>query len=386
MKVENDPLFKDFCLVRNLASPSVKLYRLALEKYTDFTEMSLDNLITEAEDEEDTVPRLRKRKITKYLSGFKEHLNQGDLSSYYTNHQVGLVRTFYGEFDIQLPKSHWRKSRSDKKQENIEDLPTKDDIKRSLDHSKTTYRAIILLMLSSGMSRSEIASLTFKHYYDAIPLDISPKTLNELIKKVEVDNLILYWKLKRVKTGKYYFTFSSPETSDYILRYLKELYRGHPNYIPKPEDTFFRLDNHPINPDNLSQMFKRINQRAGLKRANGNLTVRPHLLRKFFSTTLERNRFPHLYTRWLMGHSVDSTTEAYFKADPEAVKEEYKQVVDHLTITQDIKFKPVTTEGYDQLLKELREKDKDYKILENRLEILEGIVQDKAVQNELNKR
>ena len=31
-------------------------------------------------------------------------------------------------------------------------------------------------------------------------------------------------------------------------------------------------------------------------------------------------------TRWMMGHTLDSTTSAYFKADPESVKEEYTQV------------------------------------------------------------
>lgn len=332
MNVENEIIFKNFCRDRNLADGSVKLYRLALHKYTDFSKMSLEELIDEAESEEDIIPRLRKRKITKRLSEFKEYLDDGELSQNYINHQLSLVRSFYNEFDIQLPRTRRRKTRKDRKVETIEDLPTMEEISKCLDKANTAYKAIILLMLSSGMSRSEVASLTFKHFYDSIPLERYPKNLGELIDKVEdEENLIPYWKVKRIKTGKSYFTFSSPEASDWILEYLKELHREYPDYNPKAEDTFFRPFNIPIKPDSISQSFKRINKRAGLIKPPSTLTVRSHTLRKVFSTTLEKNKFPHLYTRWLMGHSLDSTTASYFKADPDAIREEYKTVLDELT-------------------------------------------------------
>ncbi len=240
MNVEEETIFKEFCRDRSLAVGSVKLYRLALDKYTDFHGMSLEQLVNEAEDEEDNIPRLRKRTLIKRLSEFKEHLDNGKLSQNYVNHQLSLVRSFYGEFDIQLPKTRRRKTRSDRKEETIEDLPTMEEINKCLDKSNTAYKAIILLMLSSGMSRSEVASLTFKHFYDGIPLKRLPKNLGELIDKLEnEENLIVYWRINRVKTGKRYFTFSSPEASDRILDYLTELHREYPDYNPQPEDTFF---------------------------------------------------------------------------------------------------------------------------------------------------
>lgn len=401
MKVENDSLFQGMCSDRSLAESSIQRYRLVLQKYVDFNGMSLEELITEAEDDEDTIPRLRKRKITERLSKFKEYLNHEKNSDYYINHQMSLVRSFYFEFDIQLPRIRRSKTRKDKKQETIEDLPTMDDIRKSLERSNTTYKAIILLMLSSGMSRSEIPSLTFKHYYGAIKLEKYPKTLEELIDVVEsMDTLVPYWRVERVKTGNNYFTFSSPEASDMILKYLKELHRACPDYIPKPEDTFFRPYNIPITPDSVSQMFKRINKRAGLRRNNGKLTVRPHLLRKVFSTTLEKNKFPHLQTRWLMGHSIDSTTAAYFKADPEAIKEDYIEIVNHLTVYQEIEPLTVTSEGFKELKAELNNERKlreesERKIeaerremkewMEKKSDLMEKILRDKGVQEELDK-
>lgn len=401
MNVENDSLFQDMCSNRSLAESSIKRYKLVLQKYVDFNQMTLEELLTEAEDDEDTIPRLRKRKITERLSKFKEYLNQENNSNYYINHQLSLVRSFYFEFDIQLPQIRRSKTRKDKKQETIEDLPNMVDIRKSLEHSNTTYRAIILLMLSSGMSRSEIPSLTFKHLYDGIPLKKYPNNLDKLIDAIESkEDLVIYWRVERVKTGNKYFTFSSPETSDFILKYLKELHRACPDYIPKPDDILFRPNNIPITPDSLSQMFKRINKRAGLKKNDGKLTVRPHLLRKVFSTTLERNKFPHLYTRWLMGHSIDSTTAAYFKADPEALKEDYIQIINHLTVTQEIDPKTVTSEGYKELKAELKsernireelerkmeEERKEMIVWKKKTELIEKILSDQGVQHELNKR
>jgi len=401
MNVENETIFKEYCRDRNLAPNSVKLYRLAFHKYTDFHDMTLEELIDEAEADEDTIPRLRKRRITKRLSEFKEHLETSKTSPSYINHQIALIRAFYNEFEIQLPKTRRRKTRSDRKVETIEDLPTKDDIRKCLHKSNTAYKAIILLMLSSGMSRSEVPSLTFKHYYDSIPLERYPKNLGELIDKViDNENLILYWRLKRIKTGKNYFTFSSPEVSDWILEYLKELHRDYPDYIPQPEDTLFRPFNIPLNPDSLSQNFKRINRRAGLIKPAGGLTVRPHVLRKIFSTTLERNKFPHLYTRWLMGHSIDSTTSAYFKADPEALKEDYIQIINHLTVTQEIDPRTVTSQGYKELKAELKnertvreelerkveEERKEIDVWKKKTELIENILNNQVVQQELNKR
>lgn len=108
------------------------------------------------------------------------------------------------------------------------------------------------------------------------------------------------WCVTRVKIGKPYFTFSSPEASDLIYEYLKELHRDFPDYNPIPEDTLFRVRNKPINGRSLSMMFQRINERAGFEKRNGRFLIRQHSLRKVFASTLEKNKMPHLMTRWLI--------------------------------------------------------------------------------------
>ena len=88
---------------------------------------------------------------------------------------------------------HTKESKRDKKEETYEDLPTMDDVKRSLEYSNATYRAITLLMVSSGMSRAEISSLTFKDLYKAFSLDEYPNNIKELIKSLnQLENLSSY--------------------------------------------------------------------------------------------------------------------------------------------------------------------------------------------------
>lgn len=341
MPVEDEALFLEFCDNRGLSKGSILAYRTSLQKYSDFTKMSLEQLINEAENEEEDQVRMKKRKINFYLKEFRKHLNEEEFSSNYVSQLISQVRTFYSEYEIELPKKFRRQSRRDKKQESFEDIPTMEDVKKSLDYSSPTYRAITLLCVSSGMSRAEICSLTFKDFYKAVGLrEDLIKSIPDLIEKIkEIDSLIPMWKIHRIKTGKPYFTFNSPEATDAILDYLDQHYRDYA-WQPKPEDQLFRQYNKQITPDSVTVQYQRINKRAGFRKINERVYIRPHSLRKIFATTLEKNRMPHLMTRWLLGHSIEGTINAYFKADPEALKEEYIDIVDQLT-TEKVKIKVI---------------------------------------------
>jgi len=373
--VESESKFQQLIVNRGHAESTIILYGLALQKYSEFTNKTLDELIREADLEEDKGIRLRDRKLKKYLLDFKIYLtDEKGYSKNYVDNMLSMVKSFYSEYEIQLPRTFRRKSRKDKKHEVYEDLPTMDDIRHALNYANNTYKAVILIGLSSGMSRAELCSLTFKHLYDSIPIKEYPKTLAELLEKLrELEDVILLWNIERIKTGKPYFTFTSPEAFDALIEYLDELNRKYPDYNPVPEDTLFRTYNFPINPSSVTGMFIRINKRAGLRKVNNRILVRPHTLRKFFATTLEKNKIPHLMSRAMLGHTLDTTTSAYFKADPVALKEEYIQIVNHLT-SQEIKVKTITTEGYDQLLNDSKKKDDKISAMEKRLELMDDML------------
>lgn len=341
--VENESKFQKLCLVRKLEPATIRLYKYALQRYCDFTNMTLDGLINEAWDEEDSDISYRRRKINSYLNNFELYLDRLDLAQSSKNQIMMLVKAFYNEFDVQLPRNKRRKSKRARLPETIENLPTMEEIRRFMDYCNNVYKSIILMGLSSGMGRAEISSLTFKHFYDAIPLKRYPKDIPELIDKIkEKGDFLPFWSIVRVKTGHPYFTFSSPESVDRIIMYLEDLHHKYPDYNPLPEDNLFRSlnSNNPLTPNDIGGQYSYVNVRKGFRRVNNHYIVRSHTLRKFFATTLERNKVPHLTTRWLLGHTLDETTSAYFRADPEALREDYVEVLDQLT-TDNVQIKVI---------------------------------------------
>jgi len=360
--IEDEPLFKEFCSNREIKHESIRAYKYALLKYCNFVNKGLEELIEEAEEEEELSIRMRKRKINQYLTNFKSRLDESDLSERSKKQIIMLVKAFYKEFDIEIPQSKRRKS-SPARAETIADLPTIEEIQLFLEYCSSVYKAIVLTSLSSGMSRAEISSLTFKHFYDALSLTPYPETLRELIDKAKTNtNDILFWNITRVKTGNIYFTFSSPESLDRIIMYLEELYQRHPDYKPKLEDNLFRSTppNKPLNANNIGSMFVFINKRNGFRRVNGRFVVRSHNLRKYFATTLEKNKIPHLTSRWLLGHTVDKVTNAYFKPDAEAVKNDYLKVVNQLT-TNKVEIKLINQyENLQQQIEEIRHNEQKH--------------------------
>jgi integrase len=392
--VEKMPLFTEFCNNRSLAPSSIILYRISLNKYISFTGKTLEELLDEAENEEDTGIRMRKRKLQSYLNGFKQSLEDKDLAKNTITNTMTQVKSFYNAHGIMLPVQPRRKSRKDRIIESYDDLPTMEEIITFIDYCSPVYKAMVTTMLSSGMSRAEICSLTFQHFYESIELNKNPKTLQELIDKLEELTPIPTWRVIRIKTGKPYFTFSSPESSDYILKYFKYYHNKYPDFNPEPTDYLFRNNNKIVNPAAMSEMFRVLNDKAGFRKVGDKYLLRPHVLRKVFATTLEKNKFPYLGTRWLLGHDIDKTTSAYFKADPVSLKQDYIEVLDQLT-TNKVEIKVINQyselsekleQKDDEIIKLKAEKDEEMAEMRRELNLVKDLLIDKGVRKELDKR
>lgn len=336
-KVENEFMFQQFCTSRQLEKSTILTYKYALQKYCDFTGKSLEALIREADDQQDAGVKYRYRNIYKYLIDFQSYLDSLNIPQSSQSNYLVRIRAFYGEYDIQLPKTRKNKSKKARGMETIEVLPEMDEIRRFMEYCNNAYKAILVMGLSSGMGRAEISSLTFKDLFEAVSLERYPMDIPEIIENVkQKGNLVPKWNIRRVKTGHLYFTFSSPESIERILIYLEELHYKFPNFKPTPEDRLFRglNSNKPLKPSNIGGMFSNMNTRKGFRKVNNLYVLRSHGFRKKFASTLEKNKVPHLITRKLMGHTVDGTTGAYFMTDPEDAKEEYLRVVDQLMTTK----------------------------------------------------
>ena len=117
-----------------------------------------------------------------------------------------------------------------------------------------------------------------------------------------------------------YVTFSSPESVDAIINYLKT----------KPtnniEDSLFRgPSNKSINHKAFFMYFNRLNRKCGFGKPDRQAFFRSHALRKYFATTISEE-IPKLKVDRMLGHRVDSQTNSYFKTNlPELKKHISKQ-------------------------------------------------------------
>lgn len=358
-KVEDSEMFQEFVFEREIKEATINTYKHSLQLYVDFTGKTLEDLIEEAEKEQNSGVLKRKRKIKEYFNGFKKYLNEvknlkGKPYSENTKRQlIVLIQAFYSHFDIDPPKPKKRKRRSRQRVQTIDELPSMEEIQDIMEVANSLYRATITLGLSSGMGASEIVSLTYGHFYDAIGLEDYPDTIPDLLEMIwERDNIVPLWRIERIKTEKSYFTFSSPENVIYILKYLREYNIKYPDFEPKPNDKLFRSlkYNRPIKANSLTVMYERLHGRLDQRSVNDKVIVRSHNLRKRFASTLEVNKMPYIRIKWLMGHDVPSTDDSYFYAEEDSIRSDYVEILDQLTTD---KVKTIVVDKYEEVRQDL---------------------------------
>ena len=397
--IDSDPTFKEFLDTRNIRERTLENYKYHLKNFCQITDKTPTQLIEEAEEEEDSGIKLRKRKIKRYLAKFKENYTE---RGYSENHiKIGLtsVRTFYRAFKIQLPQSTLKRTNNEETFESIEELPTTEEIKKALEYASPTYKAIILLMVSSGMGRAEIISLTVQDFINSIsdyfdkPITL-PLDIDRISQKLDRINApVATWEIRRIKTSAKYTTFSTPESIFAILNCLKKQPPESMNrklFVPRqysPKGA--KMDNiykkavasfSSLDPSAFSATFQRINKKSGFGKQNGHSKFRSHSLRKFFASQLMKTSMGQLNTDCLLGHRMKNQDQAaYLLKEPQLLRLKYREVMDAVTITEKVEVRVVTDKRLQELEKEIEEVKKTKKILED-------ILGDERVLEELSKR
>jgi integrase len=366
MDIKEDPRIKEFLTNRDLAKGTEKRYLIIINHYCESIGLTPTEFILEAEQEEDKALRMRYRKIKPHLNQFKEYLELKGHSELNISTSLTIIRTFYHEFEIFLPLSKNKKRNI--KVETIENLPTIENIRYALNFANIKYQSIILTMVSSGMGSAEIINLTYHDFLKSIKPYVNDVTnIGEITSKLgrkhnNNELMVGTWHIMRVKTRKYYTTFTTYESIKAILLYLK----AYP--ITSENDYLFRSQhsNSQINSKTFSNYFNYLNSKCGFGKTHRQIYFRSHNLRKLFATTLYKKKLPELVVHWLLGHRIDAVTEAYFKADINSLREQYITCISDLSIedtetrvleSQDKKRLDELEIKYDKLLKIMEDKD-----------------------------
>ena len=361
-----------FCIERDLADTSRRKYRVCLQRYVDFTQMTLEDLIKEADQEEDTIIRINKRKIRNRLIEFRVYLKEHYSANTLMTTMVS-VNTFYKHFGISipdLPPITYRKSPNDEIE--YEDLPTIEHVKQAIENVNTAkHKALFLFMACSGTARKETVNFTFGQFLEGIQ-EYRPhvKTVEEIINELDgkcedTEKIMPLFKMRREKTGYNYYTIVTPECTQFMITYLKS---SRANF--KPEDSFFQL-----NENGITSAFRSINRKMNWGKRGTIDFFSPHRLRKFNASAIEDTDLAN----YIQGRKPNKIKETYFKKNKLKVREEYLNHLNKFGIfsTYDIL---INSKAYQSLLAEKNRLSEELKQAKNDYEELMKEVNDMRVK------
>ncbi len=334
-------------------------YLQALASYTELYAVTPKELIGEADTEEVNHVRMRDRKLKDRLIGFRSYMMDHGLADFTVRGRMAGVRSFYNSFDIELPRLQGERRRARTREENRE-IPTKEDLQAVLKVCDPLEKAVLLTGASSGLSSVEIQNLK----------------LRDFEKGYDEETGIVTLKIQRIKTGVEFVTFISPEASRAIHEYIsyrsrevkaasparvKQLRKqqilsedGYLFVLRQIDDSYLVGHNEEIrklSENSIQKMYRSVSSKAKKNTQSGTYnTIRSHNMRKYFNSTLLNAGCDSFHVEWWMGHELDDTRAAYFRASPEKLREIYRQYVPYLAIQKDLDISE--SPEYQQIKKE----------------------------------
>lgn len=297
-------MLSQFIKDRNLSSSTIRNYSSAVVLYEKLNGKTLDELIVEAEEEEIQKIPWKNRKLKKRLINYRSYLYGNKVEST-SRKYLSNIKTVYMHFEVELQALPSFNSKQINKSTEIrfKDLPTRKNIRDAYNIADPITGLIILLIVTSGLSKSEILNLTFDDFLKA-DKSIPPT-----------------FYLKRQKTGKEFFTFTTPKTSCEIGEYVEKENLG-------LDDKLFN-----ISESRLTKNMVKINDNLGLGRIGKYSRMRCHMLRKYHASNLLNNTtFTIDEIDTLQGRSKNKIRRSYFLNDEEKLKEKYMRHVDVIDI------------------------------------------------------
>lgn len=302
-------------------------YHSSFSLYIQYTGLHLQDLLFEADTEEELGVRWKKSKLKEKLIGFRRWLQE---RYKYSTIKVlfNRIKTFYNHYEIEIGFIPQLNQKSVIKSEPItyDDIPNKKMLTECCKHATPLMKALILFMTSSGCARRETLNLTIDDFIEATKEYHTTNTINEILTELIVqDNVIPTFKIRRQKTNKYYYTFCTPEATKSICAYLlssgRRFDKGHNHHL------LFKT-----NLDTLNQEFQELNEICNAGQVADMNRIRSHMLRKFHASRLYNNGMSIDKIDALQGRAKDNTHKAYFKESPEKLRELYIRHMDSVRL------------------------------------------------------
>lgn len=220
--------------ISDLSKNTVRNYKQAVKLYEAYHDKTMDELLTEALDEQSERVAEHELKIYDRIIDFRTHLiEEGRLVTGVANYTT-RIKTLYKKNRVKVPylppinQIHANRSQVIK----FEDYLTKEEIKKGIVHLAMIQQARMLAMVTGGLSNDECANLRTKEdfidpLYKYHKCDDDIEALKWL---ADSDNVLWVICIKRGKTGKPFYAIMNPEcvqlTAQAKLEEIKPLRYG----------------------------------------------------------------------------------------------------------------------------------------------------------------
>ena len=321
-------LIDDFHLKSGHSLGSIRSYKSVFNKYMNFHEMSLCELLAEAIGEQENHTPQNRLSIYDRIISFRDYLVKNSIGNTVTN-SVSKIKTFYYYNRVAVPFIPPLNSNNIAKNDIISfaDLPTKDELRLALKFADDDLKLWILVLISSGATRCEAKSMTNRTLFEGTQSyhkkDNFPEALKYFSRR---NNIVCTCNLIRRKTDKPYYTFLNPECVQRIARI--KLKQGDFDL----ESPLLKYDVNHVN-----RKFKKLNDYLGFGEVGGYARLRPHMLRKFNATHLTQGSMNDDLLGMdlvdeLHGRGKNKTREAYYKDNPEYLKRKYIMAMNNISL------------------------------------------------------
>lgn len=322
--------FEEFCEERNIKQETIRQYQSTLNKYSQYYDMPIDELINEAIDEENERIDKRRRSIKTRLLQFRTYLvTEANLKPRTIQKHMSNLYAFYHHFDIELPKLP--KIKFDEEeivQTTYFDLPTREQIGMAVELAGIRVGSLILFMASSGTGRTECANMLIQDFIEACRGYYTSETLPEIIEELSnsVEEIIPTFYLFRQKTSKKYYTFCTSEATNAILEWLQLRLKI---CEENEEELTFEDSLWDLSIRQITYHLSNINDELGFGFKGSYRFLRPHSIRKFHASNIGLSQEN---IDLLQGRSRDKIHETYIKTNPSELKRIYMNVMDNVVI------------------------------------------------------
>ena len=316
-----------------------KSYTTTVRKYEKFHQTTMEKLVEEAlTEQENRVPE-HQLSIYDRIMEFQDYLIDNYVHTT-VKHDLTRIKTIYKRSRVRLPYFPPLDPKNCKHNDFIDyfEVITKDEIRLALPYLTDNFQARVMLMATGGYSLEETDSMTVRKFLEELYPYHQQEDANiamEILSKK--DNIIWVSKMVRHKTGKPYYGFCNPETTQKIAQ--SWLNRN----ITDIDIKLFRQKKGWV-----TRQMGGVNDMLGFGKAGGFRRFTPHPLRRFNATNLNGASLSYeeeMQIRTideLQGRAMTDVQSRYIKTNPLKQKLLYAKVMNNVSL-----FNTYTYEIFD---------------------------------------